>query len=165
MNLPIGKRLGSLLALFGIALLAATGCGNFFHIDESERLLLDDLVDERGVVRGVHLYKATSDSIVVGTFILDRVRYLEAGDPYNVNRVAQINVTKLLPRPNLLIDSLQLKVGDTVVVSGTFSGAADAYQQNGRGGLGDIVPQWPGHKRSAYGIGSYNLRKIERVSR
>jgi hypothetical protein len=156
-------RFWTIIALFGISLLAATGCGNFFHIEESERLLLDDLVDERGVVRGI--VPREVGSAAVDLFFLDRVRYLEAGDPYNVNRVAQIDVTKREPRVDLVVDSLQLQVGDTVVVSAKFYGAADAYQYKGRGYLNDIVPQWPGHKRSAYQIPGYLLRKIEKVSR
>lgn len=85
--------------------------------------------------------------------LIDRVRFTEAGDPHNVNRVVRV-VARDAVRDELA--ALNLGRGDLVVLSTRFNGTVNA--------IGSMnVPDWPGHGAYEYPIGVHALTEIARV--
>lgn len=85
---------------------------------------------------------------------LDRVRYIEARDFHSVNRVVLGESGAL----TAAIESLNLAVGDTVVVSGEYQGGY-------RGGAASgVVPNWPGDRYVDYPVAVHRLLEIRRKS-
>jgi hypothetical protein len=86
-------------------------------------------------------------------FIIDRTRYVEAGDPYNINRIVKV-VTTGATRDQAA--SLGLQRGDRVVVSTAFGSITKQV-----GSLS--IPDWPGPGRYEYPIGFHSLTAIARA--
>lgn len=108
-----------------------------------------DIVNEVVIVRIV----STQPSTGIQNFYLDRVRFLEANDPHNVNRVVEATARDVQGR----VDELGLRVGDRIRISTRFFGTmrtAGLHQ----------VPNWPGHDYFEYPIGFHFLTAVERVS-
>jgi hypothetical protein len=89
----------------------------------------------------------------VARLVLDRVRYVDGGDPHNVNRVVQGLTTHVQPA----FDALNIQAGDRLVVSTTFVQVSEA------GGLSE-VPNWPGHDYAEYPIGLHYLTAVARAT-
>lgn len=102
---------------------------------------------EEVVIRGVTVLDSAS------VFMLDRVRYVEAGDPYNINRVVKV-VTTGATRDKAA--ALNLQRGDRVVVSTAFGSITKEV-----GSLS--IPDWPGPGRYEYPIGFHSLTAITRA--
>lgn len=73
-------------------------------------------------------------------FIVDRVRYVEAGDPHNINRVVKV-VTTEATRGQAA--ALNLQRGDRVVLTTAFGSITKEV-----GSLS--IPDWPGPGRYEY---------------
>lgn len=86
--------------------------------------------------------------------ILDRTRFVSAGEPHNVNRVVKVWTTR---ENQDQVAALNLRSGDRVLVSTEFNGIDEA------GGAMN-VPNWPGHDALEYPISSHQITSIERVS-
>jgi hypothetical protein len=86
-------------------------------------------------------------------FIIDRVRFVEAGDPHDINRVARAVATDA---NGSNVAALGLQAGDRVIISTTFSTTATES-----GSLS--APDWPGPDRPEYPIGVHSITAIERT--
>jgi hypothetical protein len=86
--------------------------------------------------------------------ILDRTRFVDAGDPHDVNRVIKAWTTS---ENQAQIAALQLMRGERVRISTEFSSIEEAS-----GSMN--VPNWPGHDAIEYPIGSHRITAISRVS-
>lgn len=85
---------------------------------------------------------------------LDRVRYIDAGDFDDVNRVVLGEAGELTAK----VESLNLAIGDTVIVSGEYAGLY-------RGGAASgVVPNWPGDRYVDYAVAVHQLLEIKRKS-
>lgn len=145
----IRSRALPLLALACVAL-AATGCG-------------DILGWLGGTYRGPLPRKEglTGETVILRTvqpqpgerLILDRVRYLEGGDPHNVNRVIRVITADVQAQ----VDALNLQTGDRLIVSTRFIQIDDAAELR-------EVPDWPGHGYHEYPIGLHSLTAIARAN-
>ena len=85
--------------------------------------------------------------------LIDRVRYVEAGDPHNVNRVVRAASGDSIREE---VAALMLHRGDSVVISTRYGGAVTV--------VGSMnVPDWPGHRAYEYPIGLHGITAIRRV--
>ena len=85
--------------------------------------------------------------------LVDRPRYVDAGDPHNVNRVVRVASGEAMRDP---VAALNLQRGDRVVISTEYRGAVTV--------VGDLtVPDWPGHSAYEYPIGYHALTAISRT--
>ena len=87
-------------------------------------------------------------------FVLDRTRYVDAGDPHDVNRVIEAMTT---PENQAAVAALNLQRGDRVVISTEFI-------QIGEGGGSMNVPNWPGHDAMEYPIGLHRITTLQRAA-
>ncbi|HEX6911470.1 MAG TPA: hypothetical protein VF142_13785 [Longimicrobium sp.] len=85
-------------------------------------------------------------------FLADRVTYLEAGDPHDVNRVIRAGTS---PDNWELVRDLGFTVGERVTISTRFAYIGDASDLT-------AVPEWPGHDFREYPIGVHVLTAIAR---
>lgn len=85
---------------------------------------------------------------------LDRVSYIQARDFDDLNRVVLGETGELTP----FVESLNLAIGDTVVISTEYAGLY-------RGGAASgVVPNWPGDRYVDYPVAGHRLLKIKRKS-
>ncbi|HEX7241817.1 MAG TPA: hypothetical protein VF263_16165 [Longimicrobiaceae bacterium] len=108
-----------------------------------------DIAGETVVVRTVDTQPATG----IRFYHVDRVRFLDAGDPHHVDRVVEVHSRDVQPA----VERLALKVGDRVRISTRY------VETRLVGGLGDRVPDWPGHGYDEYPIGFHALTSVERA--
>lgn len=87
-------------------------------------------------------------------FLADRVRYLEAGKPHDVNRVVLVVTTAANWEQ---VSAMALTAGERVTFSSEFLGNTDASDLR-------EVPDWPGHDYLEYPIGQHVLTSIARTS-
>jgi hypothetical protein len=85
-------------------------------------------------------------------FIADRVRYLDAGKPHDVNRVVRVRTPLDIAEQAA---ALNLTVGERVTISTRFAYIGDASDLT-------EVPDWPGHDFREYPIGVHLLTEISR---
>jgi hypothetical protein len=85
-------------------------------------------------------------------FVADRVRYLEAGRPHDVNRVVRVRTPLDIAEQAA---ALNLSVGERVTISTRFAYIGDASDLT-------EVPDWPGHDYREYPIGVHLLTEISR---
>jgi hypothetical protein len=83
-------------------------------------------------------------------FIMDRVRFTEAGDPFNVDRVVRVSTTEATVAE---VIEFGLQPGDRVTISTVYIG-------NRRVGALTEVPNWPGHRYHEYPIGSHLFTSV-----
>jgi hypothetical protein len=85
--------------------------------------------------------------------LIDRVRYVEAGQPHDVNRVVRVVSGETLREA---VAAQSLNRGDQVVISTEYQGVVT--------GVGSMtVPDWPGHKAYEYPIGLHSITAISRL--
>lgn len=109
LRLPL-FRLVALVLAAGLGT-AAGGCDNILDVYTGPQPEQVGISREEVVVRRV----TAADSVSV--LIVDRVRYVEAGDPYNINRVLKV-VTTAATQDDAL--ALGLQPGDRVILSTAF---------------------------------------------
>ncbi len=106
----------------------------------------DPLQDEIVVVRSVH-------PALAGTWIVaERIRFAEARDPHNVNRVVLITADA---SSQAEVNALALQAGDTLVVSTRFVTITETAGSHG-------VPNWPGHNAVEYPVSGHNFTSARR---
>ena len=151
MNLRPSLRSARLLVA-GAALLAVTAAcdsiAGMFGAYTGPPPARDALSSE--VVKVAGTYTSPNGAI---TFHLDRTRFVEAGDPHNVNRVIVAHTTA---ENQESVTFLHLRAGDHARISTEFSHVAEAG--------GDMhVQNWPGHDALEYPVGAHRITSIERV--
>ncbi|HLL83011.1 MAG TPA: hypothetical protein VK420_10180 [Longimicrobium sp.] len=119
--------------------------------------LLGPRPSERGLDRERVVVRSAEPlpGVQVREYLLDRLRFLDAGDPHHVDRV--IRGQGLLPWPRL--DSLGIAVGDTLLVTTRFERADRVY------GLTAPIPDWPGHDARSYLLGTHTVTEVEKAGR
>jgi hypothetical protein len=136
---------------FGAALaaLALCACDSLLGID-NQLPTPEGLQQERVVVRGVRVQQG----IPIPEYVLDRVRYIDAGDPRSVNRV--IRAVGTHPWPGL--DSLSIAVGDTLLATTRYLDISRVYSAPAP------IPDWRDNSKS-YLIGVHSLVTVEKGGR
>jgi hypothetical protein len=102
------RRTGRRILWIFAALALSTACADLLGID-NEMPSTEGLKQERVVVRGIQKL----EGVPVREYVLDRVRYVEAGKPHSVDRVIRAQAT--LPSDEL--DALAVMVGDTLLAT------------------------------------------------
>jgi hypothetical protein len=147
-------RAASVLLLTGVA---AGGCGWFGELVgeySGPMPAKGNLAQEVVIVRSFQRDPAGPEEGRLRRMHLDRVRYIDARDFDDVNRVVLGETGELTAR----VESLNLAIGDTVVISGEYAGLY-------RGGAASgVVPNWPGDRYVDYPVGVQRLLEIKRKS-
>lgn len=108
------------------------------------------LTNERVVVR-----ETRPSSLIpgaVGGFFGERARFVEQGDPHNVNRVVYLSGAQVPAE----LAALDVQLGDTLLIS-------TQYDTTYYSGLAlDAVPDWPGHDYVEYPIANHTLIAVAR---
>jgi hypothetical protein len=102
------------------------------------------LVNEVVVIR--RLGRPDGDPERVAAFFADRVRFVAAGDPHNVNRIVQVTSGELETDPHLA----GAQVGDTLRIT-------TRYDRTYYTSVSAPVPDWPGHDHYEYPIAYHTL--------
>jgi hypothetical protein len=84
--------------------------------------------------------------------IVERVRFAEAGDWHNVNRVVKVATTA---ETQAKLTELAPRIGDSLTISTEFSGVSEASGSYG-------VRRWPGHRAIEYPMGTHLLTSVAR---
>lgn len=141
------------LALVAACALPVAGCNAIGDLVLGERYrgprpAAEGIVDEVAVVRLVEVLPSGQTVLLI-----DRVRYADAGDPHNVNRVVRVASGEAMREA---VAALGLERGDRVVISTEYQGAVNV--------IGPMsVPDWPGHTAYEYPIGFHAITAIGRA--
>lgn len=112
-----------------------------------------DVVSEAVIIRSFQRDPAgTAEAGRLRRIYLDRVRYLDARDFHDVNRIILGETGDFTAH----IESLNLGVGDTVVVSADYQGVYHGGAATG------VVPNWPGDRYIDYPVAVHRLTEIRR---
>lgn len=125
--------------------LALAGCESALAPYRGDRPAEEDLVREMVIVRYVEA--PVQDRL---SFIVDRTRFMEAGDPHNVDRVISILSTDATTANAA---ALNLQSGDTIMISTEYAGRREVAELK-------EVPNWPGHRYYEYPIGAHLLTAV-----
>jgi hypothetical protein len=107
----------------------------------------------RGEIVTIRTLYTRSDGRIY-TFHADRVRFVDAKDPHNINRIVDVKPGDA----EAALKALQPKVGDRLRISTQFQGIGEAS------GLEDKVPDWPYGRYIDYPIGVHLLTSVERAA-
>lgn len=108
----------------------------------------EDISAEVAIVRLVEVVPSGQTVLLI-----DRVRYTDAGDPHNVNRVVRVLSGSAMRDA---VAALELDRGDRVVISTQYQGVTNV--------IGSMsVPVWPGHTAYEYPIGIHAITAIARA--
>jgi hypothetical protein len=144
-------RIVGLAALTASAGVLAGGCSGIMDSVSGRyrgpQPLAESLSGETVVIRRVTVLPAGS------AFIVDRARFVEAGDPHNINRVVEVVTTEATRNQ---VSGLNLRAGDRVILSTQFQSITTQV-----GALG--IPDWPGPGRYEYPIGFHSFSSVARV--
>lgn len=150
-------RRSALRPVFGViflGVLAVQGCdgllGSVTGAYGGPRPETQPLSNETVIIRNV---TTTLDGRIY-SFHGDRVRFTEAKDPHNINRVVDVRPADA----EAALKALQPKVGDRVRITTRFFDIGEAS------GLDDKIPDWPYGKYIEYPVGVHFLTSVERVS-
>jgi hypothetical protein len=105
------------------------------------------IAGEEAVIRRVSVLPGGS------VFVVDRVRYVKAGDPYNINRVAEVATTEATRDQ---VAALNLRPGERVLLTTRFHMVTEQV-----GSLS--TPDWPAPGVYEYPIGFHYIVSIERA--
>ena len=147
------RRGFGLLALAAACALPAAGCIALSDFVSGEkyrgpRPAHEDITDEVAIVRKVEVVPPGDHVLLV-----DRVRYTDAGDPHNVNRVVRVGPGAELRDS---VAALNLIPGDRVLISTRYTGTTNV--------IGSMsVPDWPGHTAYEYPISLHAITSMARV--
>lgn len=150
---PRFRRTAHLVLVAACCALLAAGCDALGGLILGEayrgpRPAAEGITGEVAVVRLVEVVPSGQTVL-----LLDRVRYMQAGDPHNVNRVVRAVSGEAMREP---VAALHLGAGDQVVISTQFQGVVKV--------VGSMtVPDWPGHSAYEYPIGFHSLTAIARA--
>jgi hypothetical protein len=86
--------------------------------------------------------------------MLDRTRFVQAGDPHNVNRVVRAHTTS---ENQQAVTALALREGERVVITTEFSHVTETGGEMN-------VPNWPGHDAMEYPVGAHRIVSITRAA-
>lgn len=148
-SLSFWARLFLLLA----CVLPAAGCNAIGDVILGERYrgpqpATEGIVNETAVVRLVEVGPSGQTVLLV-----DRERYVEAGDPHNVNRVVRVASGEAMRHA---VAALNLAPGDRLVLSTQYQGDVNV--------IGSMnVPDWPGHSAYEYPIAFHSITAITRA--
>lgn len=152
MKPPSGAGAKRLYVLAFALLVASTGCdfttrlvGGYVGPQPNQESLVEEVAT---VARTGVQYQG---QILI---ILDRARYVAAGDLHNVNRVIQAWTTA---ENQDAVAALNLRGGERVRVTTQYVEVDETAGSNN-------VPNWPGHDAVEYPIGSHRIISIERVA-
>lgn len=141
------------LALVAACGLPVSGCDAVSDFVSGEKYrgpqpAQEDITNEVAIVRLVEVLPSGSHVLLI-----DRIRYTEAGDPHNVNRVARVGPGAELRDS---VAALNLVRGDRVLISTRYTGVASV--------IGSMsVPDWPGHTAFEYPISLHAITAIART--
>lgn len=141
------------LTLVATCALQVAGCNALSDFVSGEkyrgpRPAEEDISNEVGIVRSAEV---TGSGQTV--LLIDRVRYADAGDPHNVNRVVQVRSGAAMRDT---VAALNLGRGDRVLISTEYQGVTNV--------IGNLsVPDWPGHNAYEYPIGIHAATAIART--
>lgn len=107
---------------------------------------------QEGITNEVVIIRSIQTGPQAIRFLADRVRYVEDGDPHDVNRVVRAGTS--LDNWEEVRD-MNVAVGERVTISTRFAYIGDASDL-------DEVPDWPGHDFREYPIGVHVLTGISR---
>jgi hypothetical protein len=145
-------RIVGLAALIASAGVLAGGCSGIVDSISGRyrgpQPLSQGLSGETVVIRRVTVLPAGS------AFIVDRVRFVEAGDPHDINRVVEVVTTEATRNQ---VSGLNLRAGDRVILSTEFQSITTQV-----GALG--IPDWPGPGRYEYPIGFHSITSVARAA-
>ncbi|HZG43023.1 MAG TPA: hypothetical protein VEY93_08685 [Longimicrobium sp.] len=149
-----GSTLIVRLVLAGACALSLPGCNGIADYILGEAYggpqpAPENITNEIAIVRSLEVTPSSRSGLV-----LERVRFADAGDPHNVNRVIQAGSGEAMREA---VAALHLSRGDRVVVSTTFVSVTNTIGNNG-------VPDWPGHKAYEYPIGIHAITAIARAT-
>lgn len=130
--------------LVGGMVVALAGCLNPLGSYRGPLPSQEDITDEVVIVRSEYVWVPGS----VHEFIMDRVRFQEAGDPHNVDRVVRVLTTE---ETAAAVIGLHLQAGDRVTISTEFAQLSKVRALT-------EVPNWPGHRYREYPIGGHWFR-------
>ena len=147
------RRGFSLLALVATCALPMAGCDTiadfmFGENYEGPPPAQEDISNEMAIVRSTYVPESGRTSLLI-----DRVRYVDAGDPHNVNRAVQVSSGDAMLEA---VAALNLAVGDSVLISTRYQGIVRVVNIQS-------VPNWPGHKAYEYSIGFHVVTEIART--
>lgn len=108
--------------------------------------------EPEGVTNEVVIIRSVQTGPQAVRFLADRVRYLETGNPHDVNRVVRAGTS--LDNWEA-VNALGLTVGERVTISTRFAYMGDASNLS-------EVPDWPGHDFLEYPIGVHVITAISR---
>ena len=150
-------RRSPLRPLFGVLLLgvlALQGCdgllGSVTGAYGGPRPESEPLSNETVIIR---IVTTTADGRIY-SFHGDRVRFTDAKDPHNINRIVDVRPADA----EAALKALQPKVGDRVRITTRFFSVGEAS------GLEDKVPDWPYGKYIDYPVGVHLLTAVERTT-
>jgi hypothetical protein len=141
------------LALMAACALPMAGCDALGDLILGEnysgpRPAEEDVSNEVAIVRSADVTESGQTVLVI-----DRVRYVDAGDPHNVNRVVEVRSGVAMRDA---VAALNLGRGDRVLISTEYQGVTNV--------IGDMsVPDWPGHTAYEYPIGIHAVTAITRA--
>jgi hypothetical protein len=107
----------------------------------------EPVLDEVVVVRGIR--GSPGDPDRVHEFFADRVRFVEAGTPHDVNRIVLVETGDLAP------GLAGLQVGDSLLISTLYLRTVFTEVPP--------TPDWPGHTHPDYPIGFHALQTVAPV--
>jgi hypothetical protein len=108
----------------------------------------EDITNEVAIVRDVDVTESGHTALLI-----DRVRYVQAGDPHNVNRAVSVRSGAAMRDT---VAALNLAAGDTVLISSHYQGNESVI------GIRS-VPNWPGHNAYQYPIAVHAITAIART--
>lgn len=112
-----------------------------------------DLHQETVIVRAFGRNPAGSNQGALRTMHLDRIRYLDVDGFNDVNRVILGETGELTD----YVESLNLEIGDTVVISTDYQGVYHGGAASG------VIPNWPGDEYIDYPVAVHRLLEIRRA--
>lgn len=140
------------VALLATVVMVLAGCGasDLLPHYSGPQPSRDPLANERVVVRKV-VSSATNPN-AAGAVYVERTRFVEAGDPHNVNRVIRAAGGELAAQ----LAALGVKAGDTLLISTRYD--TTYYDALAPGAVSD----WPGHTHLEYPIARHTLTSVAR---
>ncbi|HZG43022.1 MAG TPA: hypothetical protein VEY93_08680 [Longimicrobium sp.] len=150
MSRPAAVRFAATLMLVAACALPSAGCDLLDPLSGLYRgpsPVAEGISGEEAIVRRVSVLSGGS------VFIIDRVRYVQAGDPHNINRVAEVATTEATRDA---VAELNLQRGDRVIVTTTFHAVTEQ--------VGSMsIPDWPAPGVYEYPIGFHYITSIRRA--
>lgn len=108
----------------------------------------EGITNEVAIIRSTYVQESGQTSLLI-----DRVRYVQAGDPHNVDRAVQVGSGVAMLEA---VAALNLAVGDSVLISTRYQGNVQVVNIRS-------VPNWPGHNAYQYPMAFHIVTSIARA--